>query len=708
MKYKGFFLILFIANYYVAGFCQGPEWINYTITNIPRPTLAIDNSDIWTCTRDGIIRVNKFTDEIISYNHANSFLNFIPSQLFADQDQQIWFYDSKNIAFYKNEQWGEIPLDEYLGAGKYINKVIVSESERIYLSTYYNNAVYELVNDSLRHIFTSEIPWPEDHIMDIDINSGGELWIAGIGYVICLNETDTIIYNSSNSPLPNGFMEKIYVDNTDNVWVIPEGYDNGDISVLRFNGVEWTYWEESVFADYDIFFNSISEDEYGSIYLSSFNGLFKFENENWMKITDISSDKMTIDYESNLWCISNDQINRKTESGWKTYDLITNELDPQSNYCISGVLNTIYIGGKNRIAQFDGFNWYKFSGVQEVTLVAISDDGIVMALINGKIYVRSETISWQYVTHDDLPDMYYDFHRIYVDLNNEFWIGTNTGLFHFQNNELRKELDFRINDIDQDSNGIFWLATENGLIKYNGEILETFNSDNSNLASDFISHLSVSKTDEIWLSVQEPFGPYPPYYSVKSYLTKFENDVFKDYDTINGGDWGGALRSDFPIDKIVTGENNDAWVKYKYEGLMHFKDEVFTLYNYENSGIADNTINDLIIDSDSNVFILHERAMSIFNQNGINLNVDKFIDVPKHYIYPNPSNGKFSIVFDRMINEYSKINICDQSGRLVKKLSKKISANKLDLNLNGLKSGLYFYFIVVNKNYYSGKMIIIY
>lgn len=702
MKHIRYILFIYLVNIFLTGLSQEQEWSNYTITNNNPYSFAITDSNIWACTEGGILKINKNTEEINVYNHANSFLSFNPFGVFVDFDDNIWFYDFKNIASNINGSWEPIEianLDQY----EHITKVIVTETNRVYLSTIYNNSVYELINDSLYLIYSLELPFPENSLQDIETNSSGDIFIAGRGNITCISETDTLIYDSSNSPIPHEYIMDIYFDNNDNLWAILEGY--ADISVLRFDGVNWTYWERTVFDENYIDFDAIVEDENGLIYMCGNQSIFKFENEIWEFFENISCKDLIIDSENSLWALSSPFIKHEIENGWKSYNLSTNDLASGGNYCIANSINSVYIGGSSRIASFDGINWGKYTGIAEVKLLAISNQGIIMALIDGDLKISSDMNSWRKLSHTDLPLLDWDFHKIYADSNDEFWIGTSNGLFHFKNDELVKELNYAINDIDQDNIGNLWLASEEGLIVYNEGIINTFNINNSSLSANFISNLSIGANEVIWLSIQKKNTEYP-YVTVESYLTKFENDVFTNHDTICCDDWEYASLYGFPIDKVVAGSENEVWINYKYLGLMHYHAGVFTLYNNQNSGLYDNNINDFIVDSDSNVFIVHEQAMSVFNKNGINLAISKQSKEVAHLIYPNPSNGQFSILLNRIINDHIQVNIFDYSGKLIKSNKMKINTSKLDLNIRGLKSGLYFFQIKMKDDAISGKFII--
>jgi ligand-binding sensor domain-containing protein len=706
MKYKVLILLIAFNSLYLTGYSQGADWLNFTITDSPQ-SFVVDNSDIWACSSGGIVRINKETGETINYNHASSFLHFNPIWVFIDSNEQLWFYDSKHIGLFKNDHWDSINIAKHIGKNEYLHNLIVSGTNRVYLSIDYSNTVYELIDDSLHHLFTLKPPFPDNRVADLATNSKEELLIAGYGSVTRLTEFDTIVYDSDNSPIPDGYITDIFVDSKDNLWIIPESY-SGDTALVRFNGTEWTYWLVSDFDNYSLFFDPMVEDNNGVLYLSSYRGIFSFEDEIWNKYDEIGSDGLSVDKENNLWSLSKPYVKLKTVNGWKNYDLKTNELDSITNHCICNYSGSVYIGGENQVSAYDGTDWKKFTGIDEVTQFAISNEGIAMALTDGEVKVSSDIISWQKISHSDLPINKPGYHKIFVDVNNDFWIATNNGLFHYENNELNKALDFRINDIDQDGYGNLWLATENGLIKYKDGIIDIYNQGNTDLASDFVSHLSIGSNDEIWLSVQKIIEDYPYSYA-ESYLTKFENDVFENYDTLCCVDSQDALyfNSGFLIDRVIAGGKNEVWVNYSYKGLMHLIDGTFSLYNYQNSGLPDNKINDFLIDSDTNIFIVHDRALSVFNQNGITLKVQESGNERKPlFIYPNPSHGNFFIRFNRIIHDKVQVDIFDLTGREVRSGTRTINSDRLNLHLPDLVSGLYFYQVRIKNETFSGKLLI--
>ncbi len=689
----------------VAGFSQTTQWLNYTVTTHPYPRLAISETDIWACSYGGIIQINRETEELTIHNHVSSNLNFFPTRLILDSEDNVWFYDTENIGKFDKQNWESIDMTQYLGQYEAIIQMHISNTDEIFLSVHPTSTIYQFVDNSLIPIYTSELPYPENQIADIAFDSNDNLWLAFPHSVMRLSESDTLIFDPANSGIPDEYISDIFFDSDDRIWVVPEGLD--EVSLVMFDGDEWFSWEKSVFANYDIQWNNFTEDANGIIYLSSFNGIWKFENDSWDEIEhSISTDYLTIDSENKLWCLSQGQIKKNTGNEWISLVQTNNTLDEEGNFCIADAANTMYIGSKTRIASFDGTTWDKYDGMEEVYLLAVSDQGKAMAVTGGQIKTSTDMITWQVLNHPDFPNWNLPYHKIYPGANNEFWIGTNNGLFRVNDGAIDRVLEMRVNDIVPDENGNIWLATEDGLIKYNQGIMEIYNTANSSLEANFISHISDMNENRAWLSVQKLIED-PPYYWLESYLTEFVDGDFTSYDTLCCQDYNVSIgENQFLMEKIIPDTNGGIWVNYRDKGLMHFNEGVFTLYNYANSGLASNRINDFLIDASANIYLLHHSALSIFNPDGITIGEHELLLNNTLSVYPNPSSGQFYFNLEKAGSNQVSINISDMSGRLVYSRIHKAEAGRIALKLHSLKPGIYVYEITNEEMFNSGKLLI--
>jgi hypothetical protein len=90
----------------------------------------------------------------------------------------------------------------------------------------------------------------------------------------------------------------------------------------------------------------------------------------------------------------------------------------------------------------------------------------------------------------------------------------------------------------------------------------------------------------------------------------------------------------------------------------------------------------------------------------VNLN-DTFVEssIPKILIYPNPTNGNFTVELDQRFSEGSKFEVCDFYGRIVFQKDLEVGI-KHNFDLTLLQKGLYFIGIMnKNKNYFQKVLI---
>jgi len=77
-------------------------------------------------------------------------------------------------------------------------------------------------------------------------------------------------------------------------------------------------------------------------------------------------------------------------------------------------------------------------------------------------------------------------------------------------------------------------------------------------------------------------------------------------------------------------------------------------------------------------------------------------------IYPNPSNGQFTLRLNSLVDDNIKIDVADVSGKLVYSREYKcsIGINKLSVDIKDLASGVYNVSIIKNNNSLSRKLVI--
>lgn len=76
-------------------------------------------------------------------------------------------------------------------------------------------------------------------IYDIATDSKNNVWIAGNG-LIKFDGSEFTLFNSSNTPIPEDFVNSIAIDSKDNIWFTSSRFGTG--GVVKYDGIDWTVY----------------------------------------------------------------------------------------------------------------------------------------------------------------------------------------------------------------------------------------------------------------------------------------------------------------------------------------------------------------------------------------------------------------------------------------------------------------------------------
>jgi flagellar basal body rod protein FlgG len=71
--------------------------------------------------------------------------------------------------------------------------------------------------------------------------------------------------------------------------------------------------------------------------------------------------------------------------------------------------------------------------------------------------------------------------------------------------------------------------------------------------------------------------------------------------------------------------------------------------------------------------------------------IDEMVSLSSVSVYPNPSNGSFTVQTNSLVNDEISIQVVDITGKIIytEPVSLTIGKNSFDINLTGLSSGYY-------------------
>ena len=425
----------------------------------------------------------------------------------------------------------------------------------------------------------------------------------------------------------------IFEDSRGYIWV---GTQDG---LNRFDGYEFKVYKNDPFDSTTITHNwiwSINEDDNGNIWVATFMGVCKLVRDENRFIRYFHSNKDSTSISGNRTnFILKDRKGQIWISSWgaglnlynqkqNTFARFTNEsvntLSISSNYIRTLFCDrdgTVWVGSNHsaidRIIQKDNttlIKRYTFSSIREFgiqnTITSIEEDQ------QGQLWVATTDAGlWLFnkKTESLTPIQNLktkSLNKIKRDTKNNFWIGTNAGLY-FTSNEGQQFAHFKENvdaqgisrnviyDIIEDHAGTIWISG-NGLDLFDPgqnkfQSYSSDPSDKSRLSHNVIWSFCEDDEGEIWIGTETgPINVFDP--KTKSFKQK----------TILGAN--GQLPQN--INSIDFG-NNTFWIASSTEGLVRYdkKTNSSQFFHQNHNSILGNTSNitEVFLDRDETVWV---------------------------------------------------------------------------------------------------------
>lgn len=361
-------------------------------------------------------------------------------------------------------------------------------------------------------------------------------------------------------------------------------------------------------------------------------------------------------------------------------------------------LNNIWIGSGNAnysVTKFNGTIWKTNLTYKYVRTLKIDKRGDIWVGTDMQGLYKYNGTNWtQYTTADGLA---FDIVcAIAFDSLGNNWIGTADVMGQMQGGVSKFDgigwKNYTTTDglvgnlvwsIAIDQKGNKWFGTSKGISMFDGISWTTFD-DISYIASNGVG------------------GQYEGrnFYSIL--IDKHDNKWFG---TLGGGvfKYDGTKWTTFPqldglgITDIVEDNQENIWFA-TYKGV--FKFDGTTWINYTKAdGLLNDGVNSIAIDQYNNKWFATDEGISEFNEDkivtGINISNDIAIG-----IYPNPATNFVIVDLGTLPTKSAVLTISDIVGRQM--LSKQLSAQKNEIDLQSLSAGTYFYQIDNNR---TGKLI---
>lgn len=727
MKKLVYILLVFALPCYA----QNPEWIN--LTNGDQVSAIVSSgNDLWIGTDGGLVKLNKTTEELTFYNRANANLPDNHMRTLAiDSAGYLWIgtqysgigkfdgstcqvFNTKN-SHLPHDQWNvEIEVDPegniWIGSLWYLSKYNGTDW-KIYetgnpLSAYFsiNDIMFDKhgtqwiaaswgLGQIIGGNLLQQYEGLNEELYCLEVDNNNNIWIGtnGKGLIKYDGSTKTF-FDTINSPIPSNIIFDMKLDSKGNLWLAtPEG-------LVKYDGTEWIIYNTESSELPENFIYSIEIDEKDVIWIGTrSNGLIKFDGVNWKRYKLSNSIlpsnaiySITFDSKDNAWIgTAGKTLLNFDRTSWVLLDT--------SN---SGLLNTVFA------SEFDKMGNLWIGGYR------------------GKPWLtKYDGQNWLHCDSTNSPFSSAGVSCLRSDPNDNLWIsagfshglikfdGTNWTIYNMQNTTLTSEI---IQDIEFDKYGNLWaslrylgyfnndgnpIINEGGLAKYDGNIWYIYNANNSGLPFNNVKPLAIDSEGNIWLSAWDDYAVGIEYgYG----LTRFDGTNWTTYNIYNS-----PLTSNTIFDITVDKEDN-LWLSTCAGGLVKYdRKNSWTVYNIRNSGIAFDSQGMVAIDSYGNKWITGENnsGLSIFREGGViltDVTDNKENSIPTAFFlyqnYPNPFNPttKIKYTISASLNSSKggtlvSLKIYDLLGREIMTLvneGKYPGTYEVEFNINSLKRGL--------------------
>ncbi len=572
------------------------------------------------------------TDEGLSQLSVNS--------IYIDEHNMLWIgtrvglnvYNGKNIHTFKTEKDNPYSLPS-----NFIQKVTGNKNGYVYILTidgvcefdmhthrfsklhkgktdciYYKKELYISIDNTI-YIFNNStssfeefytLPAEVDVINSMTIDESENMWIGTSRGIYKYN----IITKKLLKVIQTGNITQLYIDKENSLWA--GSWDNG-LFIIKESGQIINHRKTNDKTNSSIssdFVRAICQDNYGNMWIGTFNGIDKYDNITKKFIHIPSGNSQHNLTHSSVWCI---------------------EKDKQGTLWIG-----TYFGGVNYInPEYSIYNRYEYSVIEEKGLSS-PIVGRMLEDSKGNLWIATEGGGVNYldratgkfkwfigksgkkntISHNNIKSLYLD------ETRHTLWIGTHTGGLNKYELNTGSITVYRtvtgdktslpsdiIRDIEEYSSDTLVIATQNGiclLSKRNGKCRQLLDNLPKRQKLGMVADINFDNNGNLWIAATGE-GVYV--YNIKTgYIKNFRHDSYT----------AGSL-SNNNINNIITDSNGNIWLCTSGSGLDLYDPNTDKFINFDKK--KNNLSNDCIYQAiestiSDNLLLITTDGFSIFDK----------------------------------------------------------------------------------------------
>ncbi|MFK7971810.1 MAG: T9SS type A sorting domain-containing protein [Bacteroidia bacterium] len=290
--------------------------------------------------------------------------------------------------------------------------------------------------------------------------------------------------------------------------------------------------------------------------------------------------------------------------------------------------------------------------------------------------------------------------------------------------------------VDIDDRGAVWIGNEanGGLFRYDGTDFTNFTENNSDNPNDYVYAVGIIDNDRRWIAGTHGIGLMddqadwisfdhddygPPAFIIFGDVV-VQNDSISWFShrkgllryNMNQDSWQSYDETNSPIplatcraitNEMVIDKQGNIWMG-SCGGLLKFDGTTWTVFNTSNSGIPSNSLTDIAIDDQQNIWIgLLDKGLAVYRPDqATSLEEPLQHEALQVSIYPNPAATVFEV--STVSDEAYQVQVFDLQGR---KLIEKSAVNgSVNISTAGLTPGTYGVLVQTNNEAVMKKLLV--
>lgn len=457
--------------------------------------LQTSDGYLWFSTQEGLMRFDGQNFKLFNVKNTPALTISSYKFLLEDSRQVLWLISMQNkLVKYKNGVFQTLKFKEPITA------ICENEDKELVVSGASGNLY--LLKDSLLSPFLS---LKNQYIHKLIYNNQKELYI--------LSEKGFFLYsNKKLSELEKFSKEKpisLKADENGTIWLLTH---QGVYKLIGDDYISLALPKELSDLKYNNDFYVVNEQH---VLVNTNSGLFILKNNSYEKIdftSGLSSNATTVlykDKENNIWVgTANSGINKLKEKTIITYDETDGLNDNgcgallklnDNSVLISNYCKDISVYKNNRLSNYNtphfGCIWALGKDKENNLWVGTYSQGLFKLKNNDSTRFYSKSKAFRN-----------DYFSIFQDSRNNIWLGTDDGLYKYDNNTIsrihKEQIKGKISYITEDRKNHLWICSDNGLVSMTTDNVKVYTTKDG-LPGNKVRHVYEDKEGTLWISTYD-------------------------------------------------------------------------------------------------------------------------------------------------------------------------------------------------------------